>query len=1574
MTLLSLIAPDAKAKAQLHNRLAELERQLQHVEHLQSTALLNSLKDHRFFNKSLGRDFRILFSKHLVDGYEIICAFAFLSRGDDNYDRTWLRINQNGGDALHQELSRSLNREFLERIAEFEISPEMPAIPIPSDTENGWLYPRLRHDSDSIVVLESAAWVEAQSQDYFVHRRAALYRCLQTRLYNAVAHFPDSYQGWRVPDSVVGQLPCEDFCLHLQYIAKEKLVLLLALTASDGADGKRFPESFAEESREALLKLGQRAYPLDILLLEETDFSAIQDDKEGNFALSPEESDVLKHTAQHTSPFPLFINGSAGSGKSTILHYLLKNYLYQAIKDCDNAQSPTPLYLTYSKKLQEAAIAHSEKLLKGNAEIAMHRDDSAWQQGYQQHQKAVFSKTFHIFQNFIHSLLSKESQAEFPAAQRLGYLLFRKHWQNFAQNPQLRQYGVDLCWHIIRTYIKGMALGQGSYFTPEDYKNLPRRQKSVDDNLFAAVYQRIFLDWYQPLCQEKNYWDDQDLALAVLAEVTFPTLYPAIFCDEAQDFTAIEIKILYQLSLFSQRTLPAHDIGRVPFIFAGDPLQTLNPTGFRWEAVKASFHNYLLEPISRSSQKANQALIQIRYQELAANYRSNKPIVQFCNFIQLLRLCLFPDRYSIRPQVAWRGEGGQAPLRFSLQHPSAETLLREHNVVIIPNCHEEEENSYVLEDKWLKRTVQRDEQGTPINVLSPNLSKGLEYDELVILYRFGDTCPESLRRYLEDPRRVPTPAEATEWEYFFNRLYVAASRAREKLVIFEENQQFNSFWHLLTRHDIEQLNTHFQANLDLNLWNGAQVAHPLEGDVNNLSKLLADQRVGSENIEFAEKFERLGRNSQNPSLLRRARMLFENAGNISRAKDCYALALALEGKMLEAAMIYIELHQWSEALNWLWQGNKFIEIAQTTWPETEACDLRVFLAQQIEMSKNQVLWRPNIPQTLHALNRLQTALKEETIDFEATGWQGILKLLFAFLETTKERQSFTTQQWNTVEALGQKIALTPERFGTIAYRLKKYQRAIQFWEQAGKIEHREYWQSAYETKPWPDNSIYLKKLGQSEKIIHDWEENDKNLAALQKNPDAAFALLEALSYQPQGIQQAFSLFLNPLTLENHPDRVALLKRFWEKRDALAFAPEQALALAQAFLSTLFERSHWPSLFILLGEVADWNRIEPIEKKKFIQFFIEKTSLTTKSMELEARQQLSTWLHRTFFNHEEGWLSVLKEGIAVSHFGRVLERANALEYLLSYYDWLPRLPRLKSEERRFFRARWLVAKEKQLLWLEKAHGREVTADLRNLAREKSELPADYTQEDFSIEHYPGAALFPKYIIDLYQENLRVVTQETETINETENHYRALQAQDPAQSFAAWRKELRAYIQHLAAAHQWNLLSEEFMSLQALQKHFPTLNEEHMPSIGDDILKVAIPVLAFNQEISKRKVEVKQHWTHLMLVRLRPRPWQNHWRNVFNLGLSLKEVGAAFERLGSYVDSAAFYEWALKDSRNEKTQRDFAERLYIVYQRHINYLIQRERQEEAEQKAQEAAALVEQYHFDPMQLPLYPEREV
>lgn len=73
-------------------------------------------------------------------------------------------------------------------------------------------------------------------------------------------------------------------------------------------------------------------------------------------------------------------------------------------------------------------------------------------------------------------------------------------------------------------------------------------------------------------CLEHKYVDEQ---------------FSAIYCDEAQDFTRIEIDFILKISSFSNRQIDVvDDVKKLPFVFAGDEFQTLNPTGFSWDSLR----------------------------------------------------------------------------------------------------------------------------------------------------------------------------------------------------------------------------------------------------------------------------------------------------------------------------------------------------------------------------------------------------------------------------------------------------------------------------------------------------------------------------------------------------------------------------------------------------------------------------------------------------------------------------------------------------------------------------------------------------------------------------------------------------------------------------------------------------------------------------------------------------------------------------------------------------------------------------------------------------------------------------
>jgi superfamily I DNA/RNA helicase len=226
-----------------------------------------------------------------------------------------------------------------------------------------------------------------------------------------------------------------------------------------------------------------------------------------------------------------------------------------------------------------------------------------------------------------------------------------------------------------------------------------------------------------------------------------------VFCDEAQDFTRVELDLIFRLCLFVDRKLDLTKIKRVPFAFAGDPFQTLNPTGFRWDAIQASFHDKLLDTLGENLYQSKE--IQLNYQELNLNYRSTKNIVKLCNSIQALRAALF-DITDLKPQRTWQmEEDSPMPVWFDKRKlVDWQQLGNEKDITIIVPCMLNEEKDYVQKDEHLNRMVRKDESGVPANVLSPARAKGLEFGR-VVLYGFADSELGDLVGLLDEQESDP---------------------------------------------------------------------------------------------------------------------------------------------------------------------------------------------------------------------------------------------------------------------------------------------------------------------------------------------------------------------------------------------------------------------------------------------------------------------------------------------------------------------------------------------------------------------------------------------------------------------------------------------------------------------------------------------------------------------------------------------------------------------------------------------------------------------------------------------------
>jgi len=260
------------------------------------------------------------------------------------------------------------------------------------------------------------------------------------------------------------------------------------------------------------------AYPSYLLAKENWLLAA--GSKQVNLALSAEEEEILypETTAAAGNGhklLPLFLNGRAGSGKSTMFFYLFADYCYRKTESGQKLQG-NPLFLTYNDRLLEVAKDWVQQLLAKH-----HRFVAERQEG----QKIPdISSYFQPFQKFLLHQLPKEVGGQYNLDKYISFHRFKQHYQS-CRLRQAQKYSPEHAWHAIRTFIKGYGRSE---MTPEEYREeVPRKEQTVGYDQFQEIYE-IYNQWYKILTTKSGYWDDQDLISKVLELECYSPEYTAI--------------------------------------------------------------------------------------------------------------------------------------------------------------------------------------------------------------------------------------------------------------------------------------------------------------------------------------------------------------------------------------------------------------------------------------------------------------------------------------------------------------------------------------------------------------------------------------------------------------------------------------------------------------------------------------------------------------------------------------------------------------------------------------------------------------------------------------------------------------------------------------------------------------------------------------------------------------------------------------------------------------------------------------------------------------------------------------
>ncbi len=826
-----------------------------------------------------------------------------------------------------------------------------------------------------------------------------------------------------------------------------------------------------------LSRYTRRSYP-GYLILDRKIWLELEQESGINLALSVEEEEILHQLStaeQNTYSLPVFINGRAGSGKSTLLVYLFADYCdryqkyYLKYPPQPNAVIYHPLFLTYNERLLFKAKEGVEKLLTNHHKFLLENNHHL--------KKFVISDCFQSFQKFLLNLLPPEVSEHFDPDKYISFYEFRQQCQR-----RYSRYSPELCWHIIRTFIKGYTLRghQEGYMTPADYEEVPRRERTISSEIFQTIHQQIW-PWYHQLTNRDGFWDDQDLIRKVLELECYRPQYTAIFCDEAQDFTKLELRLIMQISAFSQCDFhPPVDC--LPFAFAGDPFQTLNPTGFRWDSVKAAFYDQVMTSLDPS----HQLNLNLTFYELESNYRSSQSIVKFTNLIHLWRHLLF-QLQELKPQTAWQPDGDSSePQKFIFgQRGFSPEALKRHlqkSPIFIVPCEAGGELQYIKNDEFLAPLFPEvSEEHPPKNVLSAIQAKGLEFP-LVILYKFGDKFAKEFQRPILN--YVEQNHHPLELEYFFNKLYVAASRGTEDLIIIDTEIGDDCLWQSATQDYASSLEHWLQYLEEQIRWERA-IGGICWGD--NLGGLDRDNRESQ-----AQEFEDSGRTQKDATSLRRAQQFYSELGYIERADLCQAWALRFEKKYRQAGMLFRQQEYHQEAWECFWEGMCWHALIDwyKDFPTQKLTEhsIAVFMAQT--------------PKTLagmkHFTHFLEDCLENRLLRENRLSkpWKTAVHEYARQVRVVMREKSLNPEDCqrlgDVLEGLDEaKYHGWLELAGDCFYRAKNIRRAVQCWQDSNATQKREYNLAKADLLGFPEGFLYLEKARDYHRIIAEWEKAGK---------------------------------------------------------------------------------------------------------------------------------------------------------------------------------------------------------------------------------------------------------------------------------------------------------------------------------------------------------------------------------------------------------------------------------------------------------------------------------------------------
>jgi len=615
-----------------------------------------------------------------------------------------------------------------------------------------------------------------------------------------------------------------------------------------------------------------------------------------NLSLLPEQVNFLNDFY-----FPTYINGQAGSGKSTMLYYLFADVF--ANKLAEEFKGDV-IFLTENQQLLENTKETIMGLLESNPTFGYNLSFE---------QKNQIQASFSIFFDFLMNFLPEEDKKLYPTDK---YMDFAKFKSLYKKNYNAL-YSAEEAWFIINTYVVGYDENELITTRKQYEKIVVNKFQIPSGEQFEKVVKATF-PMFQKLISEEKYWTKTTLVRDIRKRYPdeLPTNYAVVFCDEAQDFTRIELRLIINSSIYMRYDMSGDD--QIPIVFAGDALQTVSPNRFTVKRLKQMYYDIFKESRYDYNKKRQERSIYTP----EFNYRSSPSIVRIANIIQQFRQKYLEEDAYVKQKSKRTDENITRPILHYKEWLSSDRnfeLYKEKfkfKSFIIPTDLDEEEE-YVQKEYLLhpqKNTDDSIELNTYFTDIKSSINaKGAEYNQVVV-YGFGDY-------YIDNFRNLNEHVDKSNFtlKFFFNKLYVALTRAQNELIIIDSENGAGNFWKPLF-----SITNNLQDS-----WEGFDILDDIIwiNPETGLDKVI--QSTHEDALENAQKDKEQGILDKNTTRLRVAASTFQVLGKSKDANECIGYSYEIKEKWGEAGKFFEKANNLNKAADAYFKGKKWDKIPRS---------------------------------------------------------------------------------------------------------------------------------------------------------------------------------------------------------------------------------------------------------------------------------------------------------------------------------------------------------------------------------------------------------------------------------------------------------------------------------------------------------------------------------------------------------------------------------------------------------------------------------------------------------------------